>query len=67
MREPDISNQAQQNQDKPGPAAPVRDRSGAIQGGEAAKPGQMDGDEDVSPSAPAKGDAVRQDAPEPPR
>lgn len=60
MREPDASNTAQQNQDKPlKPGTP--DTSGAIHGGEAAKPGQMDGDEDASPSDPAKGDATRQE------
>ncbi|HXC54783.1 MAG TPA: hypothetical protein VNU97_05785 [Rhizomicrobium sp.] len=59
MREPEISNTAQQRQDKPAPAQ--RDEranstlprgSGAVHGGEAAKPGQMDGDEDVSPDPP---------------
>ncbi|MEJ0027409.1 MAG: hypothetical protein WDN01_15395 [Rhizomicrobium sp.] len=61
MAEPNESNSAQQNQDrqKPGPVKldPLANRTvpaadGAVHGGEVTKPGQMDGDEDVSPSAP---------------
>ncbi|MEI9990071.1 MAG: hypothetical protein WDM86_08540 [Rhizomicrobium sp.] len=61
MAEPNESNSAQEKQDrrKPKPVAldplanhtvPVAD--GAVHGGEETKPGQMDGDEDISPSAP---------------
>ncbi|MBV9541549.1 MAG: hypothetical protein JO167_09795 [Alphaproteobacteria bacterium] len=64
MPEPEASNTAQQNQDeKLGSPGAERDRkmiedrrmggpgSGAVRGGEAAKPGQMDGDDDL-PSDP---------------
>ncbi len=61
MAEPNESNAAQEKQDakKPKPVkldplgnhtVPVAD--GAVHGGEETKPGQMDGDEDISPSAP---------------
>ena len=61
MTEPNASNNAQHNQDrgKPRPVKldPLGNRTtdipdGAVHGGEAAKPGQMAGDEDVSPNAP---------------
>jgi hypothetical protein len=56
MREPDRSNAAQQNQDRKGsaPGAAI-DESGAVHGGEAAKPGQMEGDADVDSNAPPPG------------
>lgn len=66
MRQPQFSNKAQQDQDPA--TAPVLKRpeeeadgvgptlkplvDGAIHGGEETKPGQMQGDEDLSPSAP---------------
>ena len=55
------SNTAQQDQDKAKPAKvkldplgnrTVPDADGAVHGGEETKPGQMDGDEDLSPNAP---------------
>ena len=61
MAEPNESNAAQQNQDKARPKPvtldPLANRTvpladGAVHGGEETKPGQMSGDEDVSPSAP---------------
>jgi hypothetical protein len=61
MAEPNDSNSAQQNQDKtlPKPVKldPLGNRTvpaadGAVHGGEETKPGQMSGDEDVSPGAP---------------
>ncbi|MEI9996502.1 MAG: hypothetical protein WDM91_18035 [Rhizomicrobium sp.] len=61
MREPDSSNTAQQDSDKAKRAPVKRDPlgnsttdipDGAVHGGEDTKPGQMDGDEDLSPSAP---------------
>ncbi len=68
MPQPDISNTAQQNQDKAMPKPvkldPLGNRTtdipdGAVHGGEEAKPGQMQGDEDVSPNeAQAKIEAV---------
>ncbi len=61
MTEPSNSNAAQQDQDKTRPK-PVKldplgnhtvpEADGAVHGGEDTKPGQMSGDEDVSPSAP---------------
>jgi len=61
MTEPSDSNTAQQNQDKAKPK-PVKldplgnhtvpETDGAVHGGEETKPGQMSGDEDISPSAP---------------
>jgi hypothetical protein len=57
MREPSISNTAQQNSDKAKPAKvkldplanhTVPEADGAVHGGEETKPGQMDGDEDLS-------------------
>ncbi|MEJ1967403.1 MAG: hypothetical protein WDN03_02010 [Rhizomicrobium sp.] len=71
MREPETSNAAQQRQ---APAAgvsldPLANRTvptatGAVHGGEATKPGQMQGDEDLSPGAPERRveAAVRQPA-----
>jgi len=61
MAQPDDSNAAQQKQDetkpKPVPLDPLANRTvpkadGAVHGGEETKPGQMSGDEDISPSAP---------------
>ena len=61
MAEPNNSNAAQQNQDKtapkPVPLDPLANRTvpkadGAVHGGEETKPGQMSGDEDISPNAP---------------
>jgi hypothetical protein len=65
MPEPDISNKAQQSQEeasktdlkKPGReadavGATLKPADGAVHGGEETKPGQMDGDEDISPNAP---------------
>ncbi|HEY0105834.1 MAG TPA: hypothetical protein VGB91_07090 [Rhizomicrobium sp.] len=61
MPEPDISNAAQQNQDRAVPRPVTRDPlgnrttdipDGAVHGGEAAKPGQMEGDADIPPDAP---------------
>ncbi len=64
MREPNASNTAQQNQDqsKPKPVkldplgnSTVPDADGPVHGGEAAKPGQMDGDDDPpTPRTPGK-------------
>jgi hypothetical protein len=57
MTEPKASNIAQQEQDQAKPKPVARDPlgnsttdipDGAVRGGEIAKPGQMDGDEDVS-------------------
>jgi len=61
MAEPNESNAAQQNQDKKMPKPvkldPLANRTvpeadGSVHGGEETKPGQMSGDEDISPSAP---------------
>jgi len=66
MRQPDFSNKAQQDQEKataPDLDKPEREAEaigprlkppadGAVRGGEETKPGQMDGDEDISPNAP---------------
>jgi len=61
MTQPSDSNAAQQNQDKKMPRPvkldPLGNRTvpladGAVHGGEETKPGQMSGDEDISPSAP---------------
>ena len=60
-KEPDTSNSAQQNSDKvtpkPVPLDPLGNRTtdipdGAVHGGEETKPGQMEGDEDISPGDP---------------
>jgi len=57
MTEPNVSNTAQQKQDqgKPKPVkldplgnSTIDIPDGAVHGGEIAKPGQMDGDEDVA-------------------
>ena len=59
MTEPSESNTAQQSSDKAKPAKvkldplgnhTVPEADGAVHGGEETKPGQMDGDEDASPS-----------------
>ncbi|HJW42174.1 MAG TPA: hypothetical protein VJ476_13245 [Rhizomicrobium sp.] len=61
MREPNASNTAQQKSDsvKPAPVkldplanCTVPEEDGAVHGGEETKPGQMQGDEDISPNAP---------------
>ncbi len=61
MAEPNESNSAQEKQDKAKPKIvpldPLGNRTvpeadGAVHGGEETKPGQMSGDEDISPSAP---------------
>jgi hypothetical protein len=61
MREPNASNTAQQKSDsvKPAPVKldplgnrTVPEEDGAVHGGEETKPGQMQGDEDISPNAP---------------
>ena len=61
MREPNTSNDAQHRSDAAEPARvkldPLGNRTtdipdGAVHGGEETKPGQMDGDEDISPNAP---------------
>ncbi len=61
MTEPDRSNAAQQRQDKATKTGVVLDPlgnrtidipDGAVHGGEETKPGQMQGDEDISPNAP---------------
>jgi hypothetical protein len=65
MKQPGISNTAQEDQEAKGAADRARFRAeteklgariktgdGAVFGGEETKPGQMDGDEDISPNAP---------------
>jgi hypothetical protein len=61
MREPNISNTAQEKSDAvkrpkvvldPLGNHTVPEADGAVHGGEETKPGQMDGDEDMSPNAP---------------
>jgi hypothetical protein len=65
MKQPGISNTAQEDQEAKGAADRARFRAeteklgariktgdGAVHGGEETKPGQMDGDEDISPNAP---------------
>jgi hypothetical protein len=66
MPEPEDSNRAQERQEKESAADIARARaanaklgavvgpaaSGAVPGGEETKPGQMSGDEDISPNAP---------------
>jgi hypothetical protein len=66
MPEPEDSNRAQERQEKESAADIARARathaklgavigpagSGAVSGGEETKPGQMAGDEDISPNAP---------------
>ena len=61
MAEPGTSDKAQQDQDRapsrPVALAPLANSTvpkadGAVHGGEAAKPGQMDGDDDSRPSGP---------------
>lgn len=57
MTEPNVSNTAQQNSDKGKPKSVKLDPlgnsttdipDGAVHGGEIAKPGQMEGDEDIA-------------------
>jgi len=61
MREPERTNTAQHRQDRatktgvaPDPLAngTTDIPSGGVHGGDETKPGQMDGDEDISPNAP---------------
>ena len=65
MKQPGISNTAQEDQEAKSAADRARFRAeteqlgpriktgdGAVRGGEETKPGQMDGDEDISPNAP---------------
>jgi hypothetical protein len=66
MKQPSISNTAQEDQEAKSAADRARfraeteklgarlksGRDGAVTGGEETKPGQMDGDEDISPNAP---------------
>jgi hypothetical protein len=65
MKQPGISNAAQEDQEAKGAADRARFKAeteklgpriktgdGAVLGGEDTKPGQMDGDEDISPNAP---------------
>ena len=67
MRQPDFSNAAQEAQEQESAADIVRTRAaarklnprsgavtdGAVHGGEETKPGQMDGDADISANPPA--------------
>ena len=68
MKQPAVSNTAQEDQEAKGAADRARFRAeteklgariktgdGAVLGGEETKPGQMDGDEDISPNAPLTG------------
>ena len=65
MKQPDFSNKAQEAQEQQSAADAARLRKdieelgprlktgdGAVHGGEQTKPGQMDGDEDIAPTAP---------------